>query len=41
LIVPILKSGDKNIPSKYQTVIISHILVKIYGLILEKKLHMA
>jgi len=37
LIVPIFKSGDKNIPSNYKTIMISHILAKLYGLILEKK----
>ena len=38
LIVPIFKNGDKSAPSNYRTIMVSHILVKLYGLILEKKL---
>ena len=38
LIVPIFKNGDKSIPSNYRTIMISDILAKIYGLILEKNL---
>lgn len=38
LIVPILKNGDKIIPSNYKTIMVSHILAKLYGLILEKSL---
>lgn len=38
LIVPIFKSGDKNVPSNYRTIMISHILVKLYGMILEKNI---
>ena len=37
LIVPIFKNGDKSIPSNYRIIMISHILAKLYGLILEKK----
>ena len=36
--MPIFKSGDKNIPSNYRSITISHILAKLYGFILEKKL---
>jgi hypothetical protein len=38
LIVPIFKSGDKNISSNYSTIMISPILSKLYGSILEKKI---
>jgi hypothetical protein len=39
LIVPIFKNGDKNIPSNYRTIMISPILAKLYGIILEKKIN--
>ena len=39
LIIPILKSGDKNDPSNYQTIMISSLLAKLYGIILEKKIN--
>jgi hypothetical protein len=35
LIVPIFKNGDRNIPSNYRTIMISPILAKLYGIILE------
>jgi hypothetical protein len=38
IIVPIFKNGDKNIPSNYRTIMISLILAKLYGIILEKKI---
>jgi hypothetical protein len=38
LIVHILKNGDRNIPSNYRTIMISPILVKLYVIILEKKI---
>jgi hypothetical protein len=38
LIVPIFKNGDGNIPSNYWTIMISLVLAKIYGIILEKKI---
>jgi hypothetical protein len=38
LIVPIFKSGDKNNPSNYRTIMISPLLAKLYGIILEKKI---
>lgn len=38
LIVTIFKIGDENIPFNYRTIIISHHLDKLYGLILEKKI---
>ena len=38
LIVPIFKNGDRNIPSNYRTIMISSILAKLYGIILEKKI---
>jgi hypothetical protein len=38
LIVPIFKNGDRNIPSNYRTIMISSILAKIYGIILENKI---
>lgn len=36
LIVHIFKSGDKKSPSNYMNIMISHILAKLYGLILER-----
>jgi hypothetical protein len=38
LIVLIFKNGDRNIPSNYMTIMISSILAKLYGIILEKKI---
>jgi hypothetical protein len=38
LIVPIFKNGDRNIPSNYRTIMISPILAKLYGIILENKI---
>jgi hypothetical protein len=38
LIVSIFKNGDRNIPSNYRTNMISSILAKLYGIILEKKI---
>jgi hypothetical protein len=38
LIAPIFKNGDRNIPSNYRTIMISPILDKLYGIILEKKI---
>jgi hypothetical protein len=38
LILPIFKNGDRNIPSNYRTIMISLILDKLYGIILEKKI---
>jgi hypothetical protein len=38
LIVPIFKNGDRNIPSNYMTIMISPILAKLSGIILENKL---
>jgi hypothetical protein len=38
LIVPIFKNGDTNIPSNNRTIMISPILSKLYGIILEKKI---
>jgi hypothetical protein len=38
LIVPIFKRRDKRNPSNYRTIIISPILTKLYGSILEKKI---
>jgi hypothetical protein len=40
LIVPILKNGDRNIPSNYRTIVISPVLAKLYGIILEKKINL-
>jgi hypothetical protein len=37
-IAPIFKNGDKNIPSNYRAIMISPILAKLYGIILEKKI---
>ena len=34
LIIPIFKSGDKNNPSNYQTIMISPLLAKLYSIIL-------
>jgi hypothetical protein len=33
-----LKNEDRNIPSNYRTIMISLILAKLYGIILEKKI---
>jgi hypothetical protein len=38
LIVLIFKNGDRNISSNYRTIIITSILAKLYGIILEKKI---
>jgi hypothetical protein len=38
LFFPIVKNGDRNIPSNYRTIMISPLLAKIYGIILEKKI---
>jgi hypothetical protein len=38
LVVPIFKNGDRNILSNYRTIMISPILAKLYGIILEKKI---
>jgi len=38
LIVPIFKCGDKSNPSNYRTIMISPILSKLYGSILEKNI---
>jgi hypothetical protein len=40
LIVPIFKNGDRKIPSNYRTIVISPILAKIYGIILENKINL-
>jgi hypothetical protein len=40
LIVPIFKSGDKNNASNQRTIMISLILAKLYGIILENKINM-
>ena len=37
--MPIFKSGDKNDPSNYQTIMISPLLAKLYGIILENKIN--
>jgi hypothetical protein len=39
LITPIFKSGDKNNPSNYETILISPFLDKLYGIILEKNIN--
>ena len=39
LIIPIFKSGDKNDPSNYHTIMIIPLLAKLYGIILEKKIN--
>jgi len=38
VIIPIFKSSDKNNPSNYRTMMISPLLAKLYGIILEKKI---
>ena len=38
LVGHILKNGDRKIPSSYRTIMISLILAKLYGIILEKKI---
>jgi hypothetical protein len=38
LIFPIFKNGDRKIPSNYRTIVLSLILAKLYGIILEKKI---
>jgi hypothetical protein len=38
LIVPNFRSGDRNIPSNYRTIIISPFLANFYGIVLEKKI---
>jgi hypothetical protein len=40
LIVPIFKNGDINIPSNYRTIMITLILSKLYGIILEKNINL-
>jgi hypothetical protein len=40
LIVTISKNGDIKIPSNYRTIMISLILSKLYGIILEKKINL-
>ena len=40
LIVLIFKNWDRNIPSNYRTIMISPILAKFYGIILEKKINL-
>ena len=39
LIIPIFKSGGKNDPSNYCTIMINPLLDKLYGIILEKKMN--
>ena len=39
LIISIFKSGYKNDPSNYHTIMIIHLLAKLYGIILEKKVN--
>ena len=39
LIIPIFKSGDTKNPSNYRTIMISPLLGKLYGIILEKKIN--
>ena len=39
LIIPIFISDDKNDPSNYWTIMISPLLAKLYGIILEKKIN--
>jgi len=34
----IFKNGDKIVPANYKTIMTSHILAKLYGLILENKI---
>ena len=38
LVIPIFKSGDTNNPSNYQTIMLSPLLAKLYGIILERKI---
>jgi hypothetical protein len=38
IIVPILKYGDRKNPSNYRTIMISLILAKLYGIILENNI---
>jgi len=38
LIIPIFKSGDKNNPSNYRTLMINPLLAKLYDIILENKI---
>lgn len=38
LIIPIFKSGDTNNPSEYRKIMMSPLLAKLYGIILERKL---
>ena len=39
LSIPIFKSGDKNDPSNYRIIMISPLLAKLYGIILEKNIN--
>ena len=39
LIIPIFKSGDKNDPSNYRTIMIIPMLAKLYVVILENKIN--
>ena len=39
LIIPIFKSGDKNDPSNYRSIMIIPLLAKLYSIILEKKIN--
>jgi hypothetical protein len=39
LVIPIFKSRDKRNPSNYKTIMLSPILAKLYGSILEKKIN--
>ena len=39
IIIPILKSEDTDNPSNYRTIMISPLLARLYGIILEKKLN--
>ena len=39
LIIPIFKSGDTNNPFNYQTIMISPLLAKLYGIILENNIN--
>ena len=38
-IIPIFQRGDKNDPSNYQTIMISPLLAKLYGIILENNIN--
>jgi len=40
LILVIFENGDKSIPSKYKTIMISDTLLKLDGIILEKKFNL-